>query len=269
MKILLGPAGVPLTAKGSGSVAGVERVAEMELGAMEVEFVRGVSMGAATAVEVGKAAKKLGITLSVHAPYYINLCNPEKVKASKWRIMQSVERAAEMGAWIVVFHPGFYGGQPEKCHGMIKDACADMAGGIEKKGWNVTLGMETTGKRSQFGTVDEIVKVCREAEGCAPVLDWSHVFARNNGSIDYAEIFKKLEPLKLERLHCHLSGINFTDKGERNHVTMQEDKRQDFQKLFAEILRHGMDMTIISESPALEQDSLLMKKGLGKAGHHF
>jgi deoxyribonuclease-4 len=226
-------------------------------------------MGSAAAKGVGEAALKHKVLLSIHAPYYINLCNPEKVRDSKLRIMSSVERAAQMGAWIVVFHPGFYGKESEKAAGMVTEACGDMAEGIERKDWNVTLGLETTGKAAQYGTLEEIVKLCREVKGCTPVVDWSHIFARNGGKIDYAEIFKKLEPLKLKRLHCHFSGIEFGLKGEKNHLTLAQDKRQDFGKLASEVLKHNTDITIISESPVLEEDSLVMKRVFEKAGHVF
>ena len=72
---------------------------------MEVEFVRGVSMNEEKAKEVGKVAKELGIRLSVHAPYYINLCNPEKLRDSEKRIIDSCHRGHAMGAGTVVFHP--------------------------------------------------------------------------------------------------------------------------------------------------------------------
>ena len=40
---------------------------------MELAFVRRVAMGEKTAAKVREMAEGLGVTLSVHSPYYINL----------------------------------------------------------------------------------------------------------------------------------------------------------------------------------------------------
>jgi deoxyribonuclease-4 len=111
VRVFLGPAGVPLSSKEHSTIGGIRRVAELELNAFECEFVRGVAMGNETAKAVGAVAKELNIVLSVHCPYFINLCSTDKQKleASKKRILDSVERAHFMGADIAVFHPGFYG----------------------------------------------------------------------------------------------------------------------------------------------------------------
>ena len=110
MQIFLGPAGIPISAKG-GTKEGIKKVKELGLHAMEVEFTHGVNMKNELAREVSQVREETGIKLSVHAPYFINLASqdPEKIKASKQRILQSCERAHYMGASPVVFHPGYYG----------------------------------------------------------------------------------------------------------------------------------------------------------------
>ena len=268
MKIHLGPAGVPITSKGSSTLDGIRRVAELGLDAMEIEFVRGVHMSNDLAKQAGKLAKDLGILLSVHAPYFINLCNPEKLEASKKRILDSCERAHHLGAWIVVFHPGYYGGfSKDKAFEYVEKACEEMNEVVEKKGWDVKLGLETTGKVSQFGTLEENIGIHKKIENCVPVVDFAHLFARSGGHIDFGNVLKKLESLHLESYHTHFSGIEYTDKGERNHLTI-DHKKPDFEELAKSLMKSKIkEMTIISESPILEKDSLKMKKVLESLGY--
>jgi len=269
MKIFLGPAGIPTVSPDKTTENGIKTVKDLALNAMEIEFVRNIYLNNEHAKRVGTLAKSLGIELSIHAPYFINLCNPEKQKASMWRIMQSVERAAHMGAYVVVFHPGFYGKlEREEAFERVKTACKRMAERIKNRNWKVFLGLETTGKVSQFGTLEEIIEICKKIKKCVPVVDFAHIFARNNGKIDYKDIFDKIEELKLSHLHTHFSGIVYTNKGEKYHIPIK-NKKPDFQPLAKEILKRKIDITIISESPVLEQDSLIMKRTFEKLGYRF
>jgi len=270
-RVFLGPAGVPLSAKGS-TVDGIKKVAELKLQCMEVEFVRGVKMGNQLAAECGKVAEEVGVKLSVHAPYFINLCSAEKikVKASKKRILDSVERAHVMHADVVVFHPGYYGKLSEhQAYEAVEEACRELVEYMESKGLtDVNLGLETTGKHTAFGTLEEIIKICKAVNGCVPVVDFAHMFARQGGSIDYAEVLDSVKRLKLKHMHTHFSGINFTDKGEKNHLPINSNKPP-FEPLAKEILKRGLNITIISESPVLEQDSLKMKQIFERLGYKF
>ncbi len=274
MEIRLGPAGIPSACKGS-SIEGVSCVKELGLQAMEVEFVRGVKMSLALAKQLGETAKSSDIELSVHAPYFINLASAEKEKiaASKVRILDSLERGAAMGATVVVVHAGYYGNDKEKAGQMIFSACEELVSKIKQNGWHVLLGLETMGRQSQWGTVSEIVELCKKIKLCIPVLDPAHIYARNGGRIDYKEIFDKLKELKMRKIHSHFSGINFYPApgggNERNHMALQEAKGPDFEGYAKEILKRKLDITIISESPVLEQDSLLMKEIFEKLGYKF
>lgn len=265
-KIFLGPAGTPLSSKG-GSLDAVSDVKALGLKAMEVQFVRGVKMKGELAKKVGEEAKTHDIRLSVHAPYYINLASAEaeKVEASKNMILRSADRAEKMGASPVVLHPAYYGKRSkEEVFDMVLEACEELASKIPK---GVKLGLETGGKKSSFGSVDEIVDVCKKANACVPVIDFSHIYARQVGNIDYAEVLDALKPLKLKHIHSHFSNIEFTDKGEREHLPL--DGRPPFRPLAEEIVDRKLDITIICESPKLELDSLLMKKTFQDVGYEF
>ncbi|MEW6222340.1 MAG: TIM barrel protein [Candidatus Hadarchaeota archaeon] len=276
--IYLGPAGIPLSSKGHGSIEGLRRVAELGLNAMEIEFVRGVAMGNETAKEVGKLAKELKIDLSVHCPYFINLCSQEKPKleASKKRILDSVERAHYLGAHVAVFHPGFYGTlTPEAALDAVKAADLDMLDRTKSMGINgVALGHETTGKVSAFGTLEELVELSKQVSRCVPVIDFSHLWARAAGRINYPEIFEKLRPLNLKHLHSHFTSMEWAPAkvpgqgNERRHLPIRFNEPP-FLPLAKEVVKRKIDITLISESPLLEQDSLEMKRVFERLGQKF
>lgn len=276
--IFLGPAGIPLSCKERTTVEGVKKVAELGLNAMEVEFVRGVAMSNEMADEVGKAARKAGVRLSVHCPYFINLCSRDrkKLEASKRRILDSAERAHHMGAGIVVFHPGYYGGLTlDEAFDAVREACADILRRMKEMGIrDVSLGLETTGKVSAFGSLDENVAISRELRGCEPVIDFAHIWARRAGRIDYQEIFRKVKPLGLKHIHCHFTSMEWTPTkveglgNEKRHLPIEFDEPP-FRPLAEEILKRKLDITLISESPVLEQDSLRMKRVFEELGYRF
>jgi deoxyribonuclease-4 len=253
--IKVGPAG----SNGLGNLKGVSKVAEMDLDCMEVEFTYGVRMDLKTAKDVGILAKKKGIILSVHAPYYINLASDEEEKfvASKKRILDACERAQTMGAQNVTFHAGFYQKLThEKTYQLIKKAIRDLKKTISRKRWRVTLCPEVTGKPSQFGSLEELLRLKKET-GCGLTVDFSHLYARHQGDIDYSEILNKLP----KKFHAHFSGIEYSDKGERKHIRTTENF---FKPLAKELVRQDLDITIINESPRPYEDAAMMKEVLQK-----
>ena len=255
--IKVGPAG----SSGLGNLKGVSKVAEMGLDCMEVEFTYGVRMDLKTAKNIGALAKKKGIILSVHAPYYINLASNEKEKfvASKKRILDSCERAQAMGAKNVTFHAGFYQKRtPEKTYQLIKKALTDLIKTISLRRWQVALCPEVTGKPSQFGSLEELLRLKKDT-GCGLTVDFSHLYARHLGNVDYDRILDKL-PTKF---HAHFSGIEYGDKGERKHIRTTE---KFFEPLAKALVKRDLDITIINESPRPYEDAAMMKAVLQKLG---
>ncbi len=249
--IRVGPAG----SSGLGNLKGVSKCAEMGLDCMEVEFTYGVRMDLKTAKEVGTLAREKGILLSVHAPYYINLASEEKEKlaASKKRILDSCQKAHAMGARNVTFHAGFYQTRTaEQTYDRIKKAIVGLQSQIERRKWQVTLCPEVTGKPSQFGSLEELLRLKKET-GCGITVDFSHLYARQQGDIDYARILKKLP----QKFHAHFSGIEYGPKGEKKHV---RTTKKFFEPLARELIRCNPDITIINESPKPYEDAVMMKK---------
>lgn len=252
MTIKIGPAGT-----GGDSLKGIHTIKEAGLDAVEIEFVRGVKMSNELAKKIGEDNRKLGLVISVHAPYYINLASEEKpkIEASKRRILDSCERGHHMGAKCIVFHAAYYGKlTKEECCKMVKDAVEEMQEKIKQKKWEVVLCPETTGKASQFGDLDELLRLSKET-GCGICIDFAHLEARYNKEYDYADAIKKIKHVK--RITGHFSGIDYTAKGERNHVLTPMSKAK---KLIDALKKEGVSITIINESPDPIGDALKMKK---------
>ncbi len=264
--IFLGTAGIPHTAKDSNTAGGVKAVSKLGLQAMEIAFVRNVYLNSENAKEVGKVARKFNVKLSIHAPYFINLCSTDKkvLESSKRRIFDSASRAEDMGANIVVVHSAYYGNlNSNEAINKISSKLKDLVSQFSK----TKIGIETAGRLKQFGTLDEVIDLCRKVE-CIPVVDFAHVYVRNNGKINYSEIFDKIENFGLKHLHSHFEGVKWD--GEK-FVDVHEpiSDNPPFKPLAEEILKRKINITIICESPVLENDSLKMKGILEKLGHRF
>ncbi len=254
MNVLFGSAGTG----GRGYETGLKTCNDLGLDAMEVEFTYGVRMTNSRAKKIGKIAEKMGIRLSVHAPYYINLASKENAKliASKKRILQSCERAHELGASPVVFHAGFYQQRnPEDVHDMIKKEIRELNQNLKKNNRKVRLAPETTGKPSQYAGLDELLRL-KKGTGCSICIDFAHLYARAQGNIDYNEIMKRIK--RTAHIHAHFSGITYTSKGERSHKLLEKD----FFMPLAQAIKKARpkSMTIICESPDPIGDSVKMKR---------
>lgn len=254
MNILFGPAGT----SGLGYEHGLQHCKELGLGCMEIEFTYGVRMTDSQAKHIGELAKKLDIKLSVHGPYYINLASKErqKLEASKKRILTSCERAHFLDASPVVFHAGFYQGRDEEeVYSIIKEQILFLRKEIKKNNWKVELAPEVTGKPTQFAGLDTLLRLKKET-GCSICIDFAHLYARNQGKLDYDEVLSKIN--NLDHIHCHFSGITYTAKGERSHKVLDKDF---FMPLAKAIHKHKpRSMRIINESPDIFQDAVKMKR---------
>ncbi|MBU4223291.1 MAG: TIM barrel protein [Euryarchaeota archaeon] len=275
MSLLFGTAGTPLSSKGTDSISGIRRVHELGLGCMELEFVRGVKMGEKTARAVHEAAKQLDIRLSVHAPYYINLnAEGETLEASKVRIMNSARIGAICGAKSVVIHAGFIQKYPrEVVYEKIKKAIVEIVEKLKSEGVDITLRIETMGRVSQFGSLEEALAIT-EVDGVLPCIDFSHLHAvtgKNNSREEFnsilARVEEKLGREGLDDMHIHVSGIEYSDKGEKKHLVFDESdlKYKELAQAFSDFNINGM---VICESPNLEDDALVLKKEYdGSVGH--
>ena len=262
-------------------IADVPKLLKAEgLDALEYEAVRwgqAPQIKREDAQALGAEARRNDVLLSLHGSYFINLAGEQTVvEASKRRLIACATAAEWMGAYVVVFHAGFYGrnGKTETYKKTV-DALRDViktlnANGIEK----VKLGPETMGRHAQFGTLDEILEVCQEVERIQLVIDWSHLHARTGGGLRTVEDFRnialkaeeKLGTEAMRNMHCHFSKIEYTYKaGERrHHVLDAAEYGPDFEKLAEVIVELGMRPDIICETPILDVDARKMQEMLRK-----
>ena len=264
-KILLGPAGTP----GKDTLDGLETTRKLGLQAMEVQFSHGIAMGLPLAKKIGEENKKYNVSLSIHAPYFINLASEDtkKIEASKKRILDSCERGHILGAKKIVFHAGYYGNRSkEETYEMVKESMLEMQKTIKEKKWNVALAPETSGKHSAFGTLEEIISLAKETK-CSFCTDIAHLYAKGMGKIDYDKVFKEIKKIKEENYHFHFSNIKYSEKGELSHLVL--DGKPDFIDFANEIIGKKTNCTIISESPITWEDSLKMKNIFEKQGYKF
>jgi len=273
-ELLFGTAGIPTSAKRSGTEEGIGEVRNLGLDAMELEFVRNINITKEKAPEVKKAAEKNNIVLTCHAPYFINLNSLEKakLKASIARILNSARIANLCGAWSVTFHAGFYQkSTKEEAYKRIKDAIEEISQKLKQESNKIWIRPETTGKEMQFGNIDEILNLSNEFDNVMPCIDFAHFHARYNGKYNtykefcsiLEEIEKELGEKGLENMHMHFAGIAYSAKGERNHLNLKESdlKYKELAKALKDFKVKGV---AISESPNIEGDAILMKNTYDK-----
>lgn len=269
-KLHFGTAGIPLSTLRKTSAEGIKRVRELGLEAMELEFVRGVKMSRASASEIRTIAGEMGVVLTVHAPYYINLNSRDqaKLRASIDRILDSARIGSEAGAFSVVFHPAYYGSDtPQETYSRVRDALKYIVKTLRDEGIEIWIRPETMGGLAEFGDLEEVISLSEELEMVLPAIDFAHLHARSLGKYNtyeevagvLGEIEQRLGREALESMHIHISGIEYGKKGEIKHLNLEESDLN-----YVEILRALKDFrvkgVVISESPNIEEDAILMKK---------
>lgn len=277
-QLLFGTAGVPHRANTKTTIDGIRCVAALGLGCMEVEFVQGVRMGEAGARLVAETAAAEGIALSAHAPYYVNFNahEPEKIRASQERLLHTVRIGALCGVRSIVLHTAFYlGDPPEQAYDTVKKYLGEVIDRIRRENYRLLIRPEVMGKPSQFGTIDEIVRLCTELEGLAPCVDFAHWHARTGVNNTYPEFSAVLSQIgdslgseALDDMHIHFSGIQYGAKGERKHLNLK-DSDLNYIELLRALKDHEVGGLVICECPNLEEDALLLQEtyhGLAKSG---
>ncbi len=267
--LLFGTAGTPHSAKSSATTSGIERIAELGLGCLEIEFVRGVRMSELSARQVAEVATREGVRLSAHAPYFINFNAHElaKIRASQSRLLQTARIASLCGVESVVFHTAFYlGDPPEKAYDTIKKYLEETLSQLRLENNRVWIRPELMGKPSQFGTVEEMFNLCHELEGLAPCIDFAHWHARTGKSNSYQEFVSILLQIKerlgraaLDNMHIHLSGIKYGGKGEIKHLDLEDSDLQ-YVELLQALRDYEVKGLVICESPNLEGDAMLLQE---------
>ncbi len=269
-KLIFGTAGIPTSTEERSTLNGIKQIKKLNLGAMEMEFVQSVNISEEKAPEVKKMAQENDVILTCHGQYFINLNAVEKAKieASKQRIFNAAKIADLCGAFSMTFHPAFYLGQEKSLvYDKVKIQLKDVVKKIQDAGHKIWVRPETTGKGAQFGDIDELLKLSTEIEQVMPCIDFAHLHARSGGKYntteEFREVLEKVEKMLgkegLQNMHIHMSGIAYSEKGEKNHLILEESdfKYKDLLKVWKEFKIKGV---VINESPNIEEDALLMKR---------
>lgn len=229
MPIKFGPAGIGGVKE---AVSNLEEYHRLGLKACEIAFTYGVYIKRQEDAEkIGKTAEKLGIDLSIHAPYWINLnsADKEKIEKSKERILKCLEVGTLLKAKKIVFHPGYYGSvNHEETYENIKNAILDIEKKRKDRGYTPKLAPKTSGKINVFGSFEEIHRLVSDTK-CSFCIDFAHILAKHKRYM-FEEIIDRFKDE--ENWHVHFSGIEYNEKGERSHKKTPAEEIKSFFQAF-------------------------------------
>ena len=263
-------AGMPIaTGKGSYNKA-LSVLQDLSLDGMELEFVHGVRMSDDNRALVKKASEEKGLIFTAHAPFYVNLNSKEeeKIDASVARIFETAVAGRDSGAFSITFHAAFYLGQEKDVvYNQVKKQIKRIIDLMEQENFKIWIRPETTGKSTQWGDLDEIIKLSNEFEYVLPCIDFSHLHARTAGEYNTYDEFSyildsignKIGHYALENFHGHLAGIEYTAKGERQHLNLK-DSDMNYIDLLKVLKEFDVKGALVCESPNIEGDAILLKE---------
>lgn len=241
------------------------------LDAYEYEAGNGLAAGHDMLSAIGNEARLNNIRMSYHTPYFISLSGvvTETRLKSIGYIRESIDAARLLGAKTIVVHCG-------SCAKISRDEAMRLAADTlirvleEVPTYGIKIGLETMGKKNQLGTLDEVLELCRIDSAFVPVVDFGHLNARECGGIfnspeDYISVFSKIERAMgvdvASNLHCHFSKIEWTDKGEKRHLTFEDEIYGPDYRPFMEAIKIGRyTPTVICESAGTQSDDALKMK---------
>jgi len=268
-RLLFGTAGVPnCTVKKNNPVEGVQKIAELGLDCMQLEFAHGVRMKEEISSALRKASYELGIPLTSHGPYYINLNAREqdKIDSSVERIIQTAKISDLCGAESMTFHAAFYmKDSPYDVFDLVEKSMNVIEERLSRLDIEIELRPELTGKTSQFGSLDELITLTKNVGSVKPCMDFSHLFARTGKYNTYEEINEVLGQLKSElgdeavsNMHIHVSGISSNSKGDLKHLNLEKSKFN-WRDMLKALKDNDCKGYVISNSPNLEEDAKMLK----------
>jgi deoxyribonuclease-4 len=269
-RLLFGTAGVPnSTVKKNNPVEGVKRIHELALDCMQLEFAHGVRMKEEVSSALRKVSYELGVPLTSHGPYYINLNAREqdKIDSSVERIIQTAKISDLCGAESMTFHAAFYmKDSPYDVFDLVEKSLNVIEERLSRLDIEIELRPELTGKTSQFGSLEELISLSKSVTSCKPCMDFSHLYARTGSVNDYKGFCETLETLKselganaLKEMHIHISGISSNSKGDLKHLNLEKSKFnwKDLMKALKDMDCRGY---VVCNSPNLEVDAAMLKQ---------
>ncbi len=257
--------GLPSSAK--DYLSAFDKLEELNLDGLEVEFVHGVRYSPKTREAILNRGNKI---ITHHGPYYINLNakEDEKIEASIKRVLDTARAGADLGAYSITYHAAFYLGDDSKIvskklierHKIIVET-------LEKENNPIWIRPETTGKKSQWGTLDEIIELSKNFSQILPCIDFAHIHAREDGKFNTYDEFcyildhlgQELGQIALENFHGHVAGIDYSAKGEKKHLIFEESDFN-YKDLLKALKKFDIKGALVCESPNIEIDTKMLKE---------
>lgn len=277
MPAKFGPAGnsQAFSAKYKSTLDAPEYLRQMGLDHYEYQCGRGVRVSDKLAQAMKAKAKQAGITLSLHAPYFISLSSVEEEKRDNSinYILQSCDAAKRMGADRIVIHSG-------SCAKMTRAEALELAkdtlmrareAAVEQGFEDIIFCPETMGKVNQLGDLAEVLELCKLDDSFLPTIDWGHLNAREFGYIKGRQEYEAMLDMvenelghdRLSRFHSHFSKIMYTvPGGEKKHLTFEDSMGfgPDYEPLMELVAKKGLSPIFICESAGTQDiDALAMK----------
>ena len=263
-------AGQPICNGNAGYENSFKILESLKLDGMELEFVHGVRMSPANQKIVKELSLKKNMVLTAHGPYYINLNSKEedKIEASIKRVLDTARMGKELGAYSITFHAAFYMGMPaDAVYKKVESTMSEVCKVLEEENNDIWVRPETTGKGTQWGNLEEIVKLSKNFKQVLPCVDFSHLHARTNGGYntydEFCKIFehigKELGDKALNNFHAHIAGIEYGEKGEKKHLMLKESD-MNYKDLMRAFKKFDVKRVVVCESPIMEDDAVLLKE---------
>lgn len=215
--------------------------------------------------DIGRMAKRLDVNLSIHTPYYMDLGSNNELSEV---CLNSLRYAAlimdALDGDVVVTSLGLYDGKQseEEIDNNIYDNVAMLMDWWQGRGLKPRLGIEITGQQDVFGSLDQVLDICDQIDGLVPVVNFSHLHSRTDGSLlemeDFLSILEEVEPYSDGRIHTAFAGVDYRDGNERRLTPIKKGDLK-FDPLAEALIEMKPNATVISTSPLLEHDAMYMR----------
>lgn len=268
-RLIFGIAGVPRKVKKNDLVAGLKELHKMDIKAMELEFVHGVRIKEDKARDIYYTAQDMGMVLTAHGPYYINLNAKEqdKIDSSIERIVLTAKTASMCGATSITFHAAYYmKDDPRDVYDMVSRHLDVVEEQLKASHLEILIRPEITGRNSQFGTLEELIALTNSHKYIAPCLDFGQLHARNRECNDYDSFMRVFEQLdteikdsKRKWVHIHASGVEYNSKGEVKKVNLDESPFN-YEALMQALAVSKAKGVLVCESPNGTEDALMLRE---------
>jgi deoxyribonuclease-4 len=231
-----------------------------------VQMASGITNGFGSLYGIGKMAKRLDVAVSLHAPNYMDLGSNSELTGS---CLDSIRHSAlivnALEGDIVVTNLGLYNGKDsnEDVEANIYDNVADLMKWWKGQKLKPKLGVEITGQQDVFGSLDQVLDICKSNKGLVPVINWPNYHSRTSGSLiepeDFKNVIDQVAPYcKNSSMYTVFAGVEHADGNELRLTPIKKGDLK-FDTLAECLVEERPEMTIISSSPLLEHDAMYMR----------